>query len=388
MKKRRIILLLIWILSLVGISFYGGPVSYGFFFAVTLVPVISVVYAVAVYWRFHIFQKIESHDIVCRQEVPYHFVLQNEDYFGFASIRVKMFDDFSTLQEMKEDAEYELLPGDRYVHDTSIICKYRGQYEVGIKEVHVTDFFRFFTFKYKNKDTIKALVSPRMISLEEVKGIGELIAHVQKENTRLDTEPDVVVRDYVSGDSLKWIHWKATAKEWKLKTRTRTGEEKQGVVLHFDDTRYSMNMQEYLPAESQLLETFLAIGLFLAQRHIPYSVFRQEEAFHNCKVTGMPEYHKLYELMDRRIFIPKKTGGEEFRYALERTLYQGDKVFIGVLGKLDSNMLSDAVAFSEEGISIVLYVITDEDMGEFIKQGNERLKVIRIETEVPLEDVL
>ena len=45
-------------------------------------------------------------------------------------------------------------------------------------------------------------------------------------------------------------------------------------------------------------------------------------------------------------------------------------------------------AFSEEGISIVLYVITDEDMGEFIKQGNERLKVIRIETEVPLEDVL
>ena len=76
MRMRRWILLVLWLLSLVAISFYGGAVSYGFFFGVTFVPVVAVVYLLCVYFRFKIYQKLESRNVVCGQPVPYYFVLQ------------------------------------------------------------------------------------------------------------------------------------------------------------------------------------------------------------------------------------------------------------------------------------------------------------------------
>ena len=54
MKRNRLIFLILWILSLVGISFFGGPVSYGFFTVFTLIPVICLFYLVLVYFFFHI----------------------------------------------------------------------------------------------------------------------------------------------------------------------------------------------------------------------------------------------------------------------------------------------------------------------------------------------
>ncbi|MDE6883329.1 MAG: hypothetical protein K2P48_09465, partial [Lachnospiraceae bacterium] len=62
-RLRRWALLGLWLLSLSVISFYGGAVSYGFFFGVALVPVVSAVYLLAVYFRFKIYQKLESRNV-------------------------------------------------------------------------------------------------------------------------------------------------------------------------------------------------------------------------------------------------------------------------------------------------------------------------------------
>ena len=44
MLRNRIFVGILWIVSLVGITFYGGTISYGFFTAVTLLPVLSLLY--------------------------------------------------------------------------------------------------------------------------------------------------------------------------------------------------------------------------------------------------------------------------------------------------------------------------------------------------------
>ena len=109
MKKNRLFLLFVWILSLVGISFYGGPVSYGFFLMVTMVPVISVIYLICVFLRFRIYQKLESKTLVCNQMVPFYFTLQNEDYFTYSGVRVSFFSSFCTIHGLEDNREYELL---------------------------------------------------------------------------------------------------------------------------------------------------------------------------------------------------------------------------------------------------------------------------------------
>ena len=43
---------------------------------------------------------------------------------------------------------------------------------------------------------------------------------------------------------------------------------------------------------------------------------------------------------------------------------------------------------SAGGLSIVLYIITDEDMEQYIRQGNSRLKIIALPIEADLEELL
>lgn len=86
------------------------------------------------------------------------------------------------------------------------------------------------------------------------------------------------------------IHWKATAREQKLKTRTLTGEEKQGLVL----VVHEMN----------------------------------------------------HDLM-------------------------------GLLQQLSAG-----------GLSMIVYIVTDENMEQVIRQGNSRLKFFAIPIEADLEEIL
>lgn len=99
---------------------------------------------------------------------------------------------------------------------------------------------------------------------------------IQKESVYNQNQPDIPVRDYLLGDSLKQVHWKASAKEQKLKTRTRTGEEKPGMILIFDTQRYDKQALQYLPLENQILETVLALSYFFARKNIPF--FRPMES--------------------------------------------------------------------------------------------------------------
>lgn len=84
MRARRLCFVVLWILSLMAISFRGGVVSYGFFFGVTLLPVLSLVYLVLVNLLFRIYQKVESRTMVCGQPMPYFFVLQSKYGAGCA----------------------------------------------------------------------------------------------------------------------------------------------------------------------------------------------------------------------------------------------------------------------------------------------------------------
>lgn len=386
MRIRRWILLAAWILSVILISNYGGAVSYGIFFGISLIPVISLLYALCVYFRFRIFQQIQSRDIICRQAVPYYFVLQNEDYYGFAGVKAKMFTSLSYVEDIPDNMEYELLPGDRYTYETKLVCKYRGEYEVGVKEVIITDFFRLFMFRYKLMETIKALVQPRMIHLEELNSISDIVAFVQKENLFADTEPDVVVRDYMPGDPIKYIHWKATAREQKLKTRNRIGEEKQMVCLFYEPKRYGSDILSYLPPENQILETLLALGLFLADKNISYSLLQEKVSRRD--VRGLQDYDELYKIIAATQFDTSADSRLFLQSILQQSALNHCKILIGVLQVITADTLIMLEPLTNQGVVIVLYVVTDENLEELIKQGNDRLRIVAVPVNAELKDIL
>lgn len=385
MRKRRLGLLGLWILSLTAISFYGGAVSYGFFFGITLLPVISLVYLALVYWRFRIYQKVESRNMVCGQPMPYFFVLQNDDYCPFASISVRLFSSFSYVEKLPDDTEYELLPGDKYTYETKLVCKYRGEYEVGVKEIMVTDFFRLFKFTYRIPGTIKAIVQPKVTRLAALNSIGNLSVLLQRDTSLADTEPDVVVRDYIAGDALKQIHWKATAREQKLKIRNRTGEEKQGIALFCDTKRYSRHRKEYLPVENKLLEIMLALGIFLAEKNMAFTAYYGQNGMTKKRVDGIGDFDSFYEGMSRVIYSDDENFMQTLTYALEKNIISENRVIFCVLHELTEELMRMTAKMAESGILVVLYVVTEANLEEYLRQSNERRKIIVISVEAELE---
>ena len=388
MKMRRWIWLYMWVLSLAVISCYGGAVSYGIFWGITLIPVISLIYLVTVYFHIRIFQQIESRHMVCGQAVPYVFVVKNESRCLFAGISVGMYSSFSEVEELPEHMEYELLPKDKWTFETKLLCRYRGEYEVGVKEIIMTDFFRMFQIRHRIPDGIKAQVLPRITRVSCLRSVDELTAHMQKESLSDRVEPDVVVRDYVAGDAQKQIHWKATAREQKLKVRSRIGEEKSGISIVWDPRRYGIRQEEYLPIEDKILETVLALGIFLAEKNISFTAFYGQNGIMSRHVRGIGDYDGFYQCVADVSFNREESLDDGLAQLAERGAFTENKIVFCVMHHPDDEIFKTAQELNRAGIMTVFYVVTDENMEQYGKWNTERCKIIAISAEAELEGII
>lgn len=388
MKKRRLFLAGLWLISLIAISVSGSAASYGFFWTVTLVGPVSLLYLAAVIYRFKIYQELESRDSVSGRPVPYFFVLQNEDRFAFTSVSVRMFSSFSYVEDMPDGTEYELLPGDKFTWHTNLINKYRGEYEVGVKEIVVKDFFGLFSLRYKNPGTIKALVAPRYVRLAKLKTISDLADYLVRESLLAKNEPALDVRDYVSGDDIRLIHWKSSAKQQRLMVRNRTGEEKRGLSVFMDTCRYSQKDQEYLPLENKMLEVLLAVGGYFAEKDTGFGFYCMQQQLTQMQVNGLRDFDAFYHFCAGISF----TEGEKTQDAAERLSgmhgFFNSSVLIFVLHTLSDPMLALTERLISNGSAVVIYLITDADPDPEKMPENARRRIVAIPVLAELEGFL
>lgn len=388
MRKRRAVLGVSWLLSLAAISFYGGTVSYGIFFALTFLPLLSLFYIVCVWFRYKVYQEIGSRNIVSGQSVPYYFVLQNEDKFAFAAIEISFFSDFSYVEELPGKTEFELLPGERYRYETSFVCRYRGEYEVGIKEVTISDFLRLFRIRCGVKETKKVIVAPRLIKIPELKSISDVSVMMLRECVKQAAEYDIVTREYVCGDARKQIHWKATARERKLMSRRLIGEEKEGVLIFFDTRRYDERPEIYLPLENRLLETVLAVAFFLTEKNIPIEIYCSQEKFRYSHLNGIRDFGDFYDLIRELEFDKTEDTKSRLFHILGRGAALDKHVAFFVLQKIDFEILEMTKQISENGVIVVFYVITEENMEDFRAANDGNRRIMAITPDDKLEEIL
>lgn len=388
MKTRKFVLLVLFLLSLSGISFYGGTVSYGFFFGILLMPVISGIYLVYVYTRFGLYQEVGSRMVVCGQPVPYYFVLQNDDFVAYTSIRVRMFSEFSFVEEVPDHKEYALLPEDKQKYETTLTCKYRGEYEVGVNEVILTDFFQIFRLTYRVPSAVKAVVAPRVVRLKELNSIPEITAYLQNQNLLEQMEPEGSIRDYRQGDSLKRIHWKASAREQKLKVRQMTGEEKQGITILCDAKRTEKDMRDYLPVENQMLEILLALNYFFAENHTKVNNLYRQGDFKNVSLGSIKDFELFYREISSLAFLEEYEFSVVLDQALQHGLLTGSKAVFFILHEIDEKLLETVERLESGGTIIVLFAVTDKDISSYQKMNSARKKIIAVPIDSRIEEVL
>lgn len=100
-------------------------------------------------------------------------------------------------------------------HLYSLYCKRRGYYLVGPLVLRTGDLFGFVSGSRQESEAMPLIVYPKVVSLEQLGLPSRSPFGTLSSRQRLFADPARIagVRDYVSGDSQRSIHWKASAHE-------------------------------------------------------------------------------------------------------------------------------------------------------------------------------
>lgn len=237
MLRNRLILIVMIISSGVFVTLVGGTITYTLFFLSVSLPIIAFFYLTYVYIRFRIYQLIEHKSVVKGETIPYRFILSDEDFVSYTDVNVNFYSDLSSVSGLDSSKSYHLLPDEKIERDGSVMCNYRGEYKVGINQVIIRDFLNIFKFTYKCPSPIYVRVFPRvpvLSSLSIAPPEEDDKNHFSIRNSH--DVPDASVREYAAGDSLRTIHWKASARTGKLQTRNYYEESKPALSIFLDLT--------------------------------------------------------------------------------------------------------------------------------------------------------
>lgn len=134
--------------------------------------------------------------------------------------------------------------------------------------------FNFFTRYKALGKTSTIIVLPRLKACDLASLYrSERRSRGEKVSDAIGYDADVLsIREYVRGDPIKYIHWKATAKTGKLKTKELSSLSYQPVVIEFDNVMIR-DIEEKISCVAytiiQLLKNSVPVGLRINGRLYP-----------------------------------------------------------------------------------------------------------------------
>ena len=387
MNRRLIIYILLLLTALIGISFFGGPVTYLFLWTLFLLPLFSVLYIAYVMVFLKIYQRTEGRNMVSGSPSDFYITLQNEGPFSISALRIKYYSSFSTIMDLKEDVIYELPPKASVKRNTLLLCRYRGEYEVGIKKITVWDFLGIFSFTYNIKEPLSVIVAPALVHLTELDSM-DTFSDADHDCYVNRTEPDILVREYTAGDEMRFIHWKSSAVMQKLMIRERIGEEKSGIGIFMDSKRYGKRKEDYLAVENKIIETVLALSEYYIRNRIPVDVSYQTA--HTCLQTIRDErgFEALYDEMFRYIFRDDHSLLQMLMELSERNAFDY-RLLVFVVHHWGAEEISWVEQLNTSHVPVIVYVITPKPVTEEGAEAGQRdFSLHCIGTEASLREVL
>ena len=385
-RKRIVILTILLAIALAGISFRGGPITYVFLFLVVLIPLSCLVYTGLVIFSLRIYQKTDGRGMTASVPSDFYITLNNEGLFSFSSVRMIFYSSFSTILGLDDAAVYELPPHSSVTRRTQLLCRYRGEYLVGIKEIEVKDYLGLFTVKYRIKEPLSVIVSPAMIELSGLKSRDDK-TDFDRDSLADRTQPGITVREYVPGDSTKLLHHKASAVMQKPMVRELAGGEKNGVLIVMEADRRGRTTEEYLPLENRIIESVLALTLYYIRNNIPVDVAYLTDSVRLDAVRDHAGFESLYGVMCGYSF---RDEGSTLRL-LDGICFGGydlkPREMIFVFNDIDDARSDLIDRINIAGVPARIYTVSKEPGSEGASV-DIRASVIRIGVKAPTEDVL
>lgn len=342
MIKNRVIYLGYVIASIVIVSCYGGVIAYTLFYLAIALPILGFLYIAYVYFHLEFFQTTTKKVAVKGEVLPYKVKMINESLLSFVHVKLIFYEGQCEVDRRGSIKPQSLLPGEEVVLDSSLVCFYRGEYPIGACEIEISDFLYLFKIKWVVEWPMKMTVLPNIVELDQLGFLPQLLdPKITGEYLRAESDTrDNELRNYQSGDQIKAIHWKASARERKLLIRKNEPQVKGENCLILDISPTGEEGLEKLMVEDKLIEVALAVGNFMMTHAIAGTLYYCMAEIRECLLAEPGAFGAFYESCGKLIF-----DGSEMIRSLETLLFER---------RIRGNHILITHGLSEEVISIIL----------------------------------
>ena len=124
--------------------------------------------------------------------------------------------------------------------------------------------------------------------------------------------------------------------------------------------------------------------MFLAERNIPFDAYYGQKGIVSSHVSSLRDFDGFYRQVSDIHFDREEDFGRTLPEVLERGVLFESGVIFCVLHRMDGTLSELAERLERAGSLVVLYLVTDENADDYIRQGSERVRIIG----VPLDAVL
>jgi len=374
------------------ISFRGGSITYAFFYLNLLIPVVSLAYTFYAYKRLQFYQTTPKRVVVKGEILPYEVTFQNHDMIPYTNIKAHFYEENSEVVASQTMKEYDLLPGDEKKLESQLQCFYRGNYEVGVKDIEVTDFLNLFKMTYPAEWPLRLTVLPRVVKLKQ---LGIAISEEDPKTSHFavggQTEPlENHVRKYQPGDHFRTIHWKGTAKKRELLVRQPSCPIKRENIILLDLSPTGEADIMKLCIEDKMLETVLAITQYYVGKRIRSSIYLMQGELREYVIQNEVDFGTLYE---RCVSLYFNEESEIAELLMVQFVKNGDLGFyIVITHHLSEKLLQVGNEIIGKGGEIAVLLVSDVISEEKSTQLDKIMmlgaKVCQIKSKDLLEDVL
>ena len=365
MSRKRRLLLAAAVIVLTGTlaTLRGGAASYLLFECTLLVPCLSLAYLVYVFLRFRVYQNLDVKTVVKGQRVPYSFVLSNEDRITYCDIRITFENVVSGIDNINPDDSYCLLPETQINRRTTMVCRYRGRYQVGISRIRVTDFLGLFSITYRCPQTVNAVVLPMVIHLDKLAYAPKSEAEERERELSLREEiPNMQIRQYNRGDSMRRIHWKAAARTQELKTRQYTEEPRKKNLLVLDLTRQSAYSNETrLIFEDKLLECAIAIADYFLKINTPLEIITERNGYRSFTISQAGDFREFYGFCAEVDFSARAGAADLVKYVMQTEEEPSNCMVL--TGQADEALFAACLSLKLTENQAAVFYVGDDSMG-------------------------
>jgi uncharacterized protein (DUF58 family) len=304
MLRNWIAYYLLLMASLAFALLYPGRASSALFYALLFLPPASLITLAVLLKEFRYEQSVGSLAAIKGETVSYKLKVKNRGILFLPCIEIAFLAGGTIYEYDFAARKLALPPRSETTLDISLICKYKGICEIGVRQIRLRDFLGLFSFRQEVGSLGTLAISPRIIPIIGFPVVAGGESEESTAGARRGENAETVsdIRNYISGDRLRSIHWKLSAKREELMVKNFERTSGASVELMLDTSFSVRGREEGLALEDKLVECAVALAHHLAVRTIPFTLWYCVDSIVRLRQNSIRDFNMAYRMLSETAF--------------------------------------------------------------------------------------